>query len=284
MPTPMDKPRLPAYPASMAGLAQIKTFIRDALPARWQVPVKYRYLKACGGLEPELALLPLLIGRGERALDVGANYGTYALTLAGLGATVDLFEPNPAIAAVLRAWAQHRRGVTVHGLALSDQSGMAELVIPADAGGTEHDSSASIAPGFAATGRRVQVPMAPLDSLEITDAALIKIDVEGHEAAVLAGARQTIAASQPALIVEIEQRHIARPMAEVLGEIAAMGYRGCFLCDGVLLPLERFDPALHQSAARFAGQSGTYCNNFIFLATSRIAAGRYAALLERIAA
>lgn len=278
----MDKLSGPAYLAAMVGLAQIKTFVRDRLPARWQVPVKYRYLRATGGLEPELELLPLLIGPGERALDVGANYGTYALTLAGLGSRVDVFEPNPAIAAVLSAWALGQDRVTIHALALSDRAGTAELVIPADASGTEHDSSASIAPGFAASGRRVTVPMATLDSLNISNAALIKIDVEGHEAAVLAGAQATIAASRPALIVEIEQRHISGPIAAALGAILALGYRGCFLCDGALLPLDRFDPALHQSAAAFAGTAGPYCNNFIFVADERAARGDYTGLLERL--
>ena len=266
----------------MAGLAQIKSLVRDALPARWQVPIKYRYLKARGLLEPELDLLALLIGPGERALDVGANYGTYALTLARLGAQVELFEPNPAIARALTAWASHQRGVTVHGVALSDRVGSADLLIPADTSGTEHDSSASIAPGFTATGRRVTVPTMPLDSLDPGPVALIKIDVEGHEAAVLAGACQTIARHRPALIVEIEQRHIARPIGEALSEIEAMGYRGCFLCDGALLPLDQFDPAEHQGEARFSGQSGTYCNNFIFIANDRVAEGHYAALLVQI--
>lgn len=263
----------------MRGVAQIKSMLRDRLPARWQVPVKHLFLKATGGLEAELALLPLLIAPGERALDIGANYGTYALTLARLGARVDLFEPNPAIAAVLAAWAHGRTGVAVHALALSDRAGMAELVIPGE-GGIEHDSSAAIAGGAVASGRRVAVPLAPLDSLAIRDAALIKIDVEGHEDAVLRGAAATIAASSPALIVEIEQRHIARPIAEAFADILQQGYRGWFLCGGALLPLDRFDADRHQC---FGEPSVPYCNNFIFLAEARIARGDYARLLARVA-
>lgn len=263
----------------MRPIAQIKGMVRDLLPARWQVPIKHLYLKAAGGLEPELGLLPLLIRPGERALDIGANYGTYALSLVRLGARVDLFEPNPAIAAVLAAWAQGKTGVEVHALALSDRSGTADLVIPGE-GGVEHDSSAAIAGGAVASGRRVEVPLAPLDSLEITDAALIKIDVEGHEAAVLRGARATIAASSPALIVEIEQRHIARPIAAAFDDVLAQGYRGWFLCDGALPPLARFDAAQHQ---RFGEPDRAYCNNFIFLAEPRIARGDYAAFLARVA-
>ncbi|MCL9998120.1 MAG: FkbM family methyltransferase [Erythrobacter sp.] len=250
------------------------------LPARWQVPAKHLFLKMAGGLEAELSLLPQLIRPGERALDIGANYGTYALTLARLGARVDLFEPNPAIAAVLAAWAKGRSGVTVHALALSDREGTAELVIPGE-GGVEHDSSAALAGGAVAQGRRVSVPLAPLDSMGITDAALIKIDVEGHEAAVLRGAAATIAASSPALIVEIEQRHIARPISEAFAEVQAMGYRGWFLCSGALLPLEAFDASQHQD---FAARGRPYCNNFIFLAESRIARGEYAGVLARGAA
>lgn len=253
--------------------------VRDLLPARWQVPAKHLFLKASGGLEPELGLLPQLIAPGERALDIGANYGTYALTLTRLGARVDLFEPNPAIAAVLAAWAEGRPGVAVHPFALSDRDGTAELVIPGE-GGVEHDSSAALAGGAVAQGRRVTVPLIPLDSLGITDAALIKIDVEGHEAAVLRGAGATIAASSPALILEIEQRHIARPIADIFAEVLAHRYRGWFLCDGALLPLESFDPALHQA---FADRTRPYCNNFIFLAEARTTRGEYADLLAKAA-
>jgi FkbM family methyltransferase len=264
----------------MRAIAQIKGMVRDLLPARWQVPIKHLYLKAAGGLEPELGLLPLLIRQGERALDIGANYGTYALTLARLGARVDLFEPNPAIAAVLADWARGKTGLAVHALALSDCSGTADLVIPGD-GSVEHDSSAALAGGAIASGRRVAVPLAPLDSLEITDAALIKIDVEGHEDAVLRGAEATIDASSPALIVEIEQRHINRPIIAAIDDVLAQGYRGWFLCDSALQPLARFDPAEHQ---RFGEPGRPYCNNFIFLAEARIARGDYAAFLARVAA
>jgi len=263
----------------MRALAQIKGLVRDRLPARWQVPAKHLFLRLAGGLEPELALLPQLIRPGERALDIGANYGTYALTLARHDARVDLFEPNPAIAAVLAAWAKGRIGVAVHALALSDRTGTAELVIPGE-GGVEHDSSAALAGGAVAQGRRVEVPLAPLDSMGITDAALIKIDVEGHEDAVLRGAAATIAASHPALIVEIEQRHIARPISEAFAEVQAMGYRGWFLRGGALLPLAAFDAGQHQ---RFGEAGQPYCNNFIFLAESRVAKGDYASFLARAA-
>ena len=45
-----------------------------------------------------------------------------------------------------------------------------------------------------------------------------------------------------------------------------------------LLPLARLDAAEHQ---RFGAAGRPYCNNFIFLAESRIARGDYARLLAR---
>ena len=170
--------------------------------------------------------------------------------------------------------------MAVHAFALSDRSGTADLVIPGDSG-VEHDSSAALAGGAVASGRRVEVPLSPLDSLGIRDAALIKIDVEGHEDAVLRGAAATIAASNPALIVEIEQRHINRPIAAAFDDVLAQGYRGWFLCDGALLPLARFDLAQHQ---QFGEPTRPYCNNFIFLAEARIKRGDYHDFLAQVAA
>jgi FkbM family methyltransferase len=261
-----------------------KARIRDALPARIQIPAKYWYLRASSMLEAEMALLPFLAGSGDLALDIGANYGAYTYALARRGVRVALFEPNPGIVAALAAWANARSGISVHGVALSDGPGHADLLIPCDAAGVEHDSSASIGLSSDGLGRRVRVATATLDSFGYRDAALIKIDVEGHEASVIAGARETIASGHPALIVEIEQRHIDRPVGDALAEVLSLGYRGFFLRDGALVGVDRFDPAVHQSAAAFATRGAAYHNNFLFLAEHRLARGDYAALFVRFAA
>src|SRR4029450_12601416 len=54
--------------------------------------------------------------------------------------------------------------------------------------------------------RAIEVPMATLDSSYEGEVGFIKIDVEGHEQAVLDGAVQTIRRCRPRLLVEIDER------------------------------------------------------------------------------
>ncbi|MEG8026090.1 FkbM family methyltransferase [Sphingomonas aurantiaca] len=73
-----------------------------------------------------MSLLPALVSRGDRVIDVGGNRGTYAYRLHALGARVEVFEPNPVCLRVLRDWASHQAAVNVHAVALSASSGTAE--------------------------------------------------------------------------------------------------------------------------------------------------------------
>ncbi len=226
-----------------------------------------------------MRLLRALVPAGARAIDVGGNYGAYAYALHRLGARVEVFEPNPMCLAALRAWAAGRDTVRVHDCALSAVDGVADLAIPVDGDGVEHDAAASIEPITEGASRAVSVALRRLDSFGITDAALLKIDVEGHEAAVLEGALATIAASAPAMLIEIEQRHRAQPIAETFERIDSLGYEGYFLKDRVLTPIADFRPAVHQSLAALGNPDADYCNNFLFLARARVAGGDYRSLL-----
>lgn len=262
-------------------MRDLKGYFRDLLPPAAQVPVKYLYGRLRHDLEPEMALLPKLVARGDRVIDVGGNRGTYAYRLRQLGARVEVFEPNPVCLRVLAPWAARQEAVTVHAVALSAGEGEAELAIPVDANGVEHDASASIEHGHDTDVRLQTVPIRTLDSFGVRDAVLIKIDVEGHEQSVVAGAQATIAASMPALLIEIEQRHLDHPIAQAFAQVECLGYRGFFLVDGTLRPLADFDPAKHQAIADFEGKQRGYYNNFLFLAERALASGAYRDLTRR---
>lgn len=258
----------------------LKTRARDLLPMRCQVPAKYWYGRLNGALEAEMALLGSLVKRDDRVVDVGGNRGIYAYQLWRLGARVEVFEPNPVCLSVLGAWVAGKAAVRVHAVALSSGSGQAHLHIPIDASGIEHDASASIENEGFAHARDQLVPINTLDSYRFEGVSLIKIDVEGHERSVIEGAAATIASSKPALLVEIEQRHIDRPIGEVFQAICGMGYRGFFMMSGRLTPLERFEAARHQTMDNFGGPKSAYINNFLFLHEDRIAAGAYGAVFK----
>ena len=73
-----------------------------------------------------------------------------------------------------------------------------------------------------------KVEVRTLDSFGFTDVDLIKIDVEGHEYSVLEGSLLTIQRCKPILLIEIEQRHISRPIKEVFSLVMNQGYDGLF--------------------------------------------------------
>ena len=83
----------------------LKSQIRDLLPMRYQVPAKYWFGWFRGALEEEMKILPLVIRRHDRVIDVGGNRGVYAYRLSRLGARVEVFEPNPICLDVLSSWA-----------------------------------------------------------------------------------------------------------------------------------------------------------------------------------
>jgi len=261
-------------------MKHMKVLVRDRLPKRYQVPAKYWYGVARGTAEAELGLLGKLIGPGSHAIDIGGNRGLYTYGLWRLGAKVDVFEPNPACLRVLSPWAAGKPGIRVHSVALSSHSGSASLHVPVDEAGIAHDASGSIEHGGFDRAHDQTVTMRTLDSYGFTGIDFIKIDVEGHEYSVIEGAAETCASSQPAMLVEIEQRHNARGIDDVFKKIASLGYDGFFLSSGRLNRLKQFDAAHDQAPDVFGVPNRTYVNNFLFLHGDRIAARDYGDLLN----
>jgi len=255
--------------------SRLKSMARGLLPGRWQVPLKFHANRWLGKHEPEMSLLPFLIEPGDLSVDVGGNRGTYAYLLNRLCGRVEVFEPNPACLKVLQGWARRHRSVTIHPVALSDHPGSTELHVPVDDTGMEHDASGSLELHGFTRSRPQAVALRTLDSYEFDDVCFLKIDVEGHETHVLRGASQLLAHSRPTILVEIEQRHLDRPIAEVFKLIHAQGYSGWFLDGTLLRPLSDFDVAADQSIEAFHAGGGRYINNFLFLADEHIVSGRY---------
>lgn len=95
---------------------------------RFAHEVYLRRLERWRIFELEYFLLNLLADPSRTAIDVGANEGIYAGRLSQLCSSVHCFEPNPWVAARLRA--KLRPSVTVHEAAASSRSGIGELRIP----------------------------------------------------------------------------------------------------------------------------------------------------------
>ncbi len=206
--------------------------------------------------EAELKLLPEVVARDKLAIDIGANKGVYTHLLSRLCPRVEAFEPNPKIYRILtRALPAN---ATAHAVALSDREGSAELIVPFFKGGFSNQHASLRAHERNSQAGVVPVETRTLDSYGFTKVGFIKIDVEGGEDAVLAGARETIARERPTLLVEVEARHRGEPLAQSLAQIAALEFDVFFARDGAIRPLADLD-----LARNLAGTPG-YVFNFIF--------------------
>jgi FkbM family methyltransferase len=149
-----------------------------------------------------------LIGFALRAdsccVDVGAHRGAVLheiVRVAPLGRHV-AFEPIPQLAAQLRAAFP---GVQVREAALSDHAGQTSFEhVRGDAEGCSGFVVCTLPPGFPARIERIEVALERLDDVLDPDLppALLKIDVEGAEQQVLAGALATLERARPTVVFE----------------------------------------------------------------------------------
>jgi len=172
----------------------------------------------------ELRLVRRLLAGGGDFVDVGAHVGMYAIAAAaclGDRGRVLACEPNPEARARLveNVALNGCTNVVVSAVAISDRPGEALLHVPQ----TPDPSFSSLGEGRFAEGEPVRVATATLDA-EVEAArltpALVKIDVEGAELAVLAGGRRTLE-HRPALLVEVGPASAAA----VEAELSSLGYR-----------------------------------------------------------
>ena len=220
----------------------------------------------------ELRALSLHLRRGDVAVDVGANKGSHVLWLShAVGPTgrVVAFEPQARLAARLAEVTRRARlgNVEVVPLAVGDKLCTAELYVP----DTHPDPPGASLAKSAVSGEpctTVPVEVTTLDHFlrdETRPIRALKIDVEGHERAVLRGARSILRTHAPLIVMECETRHLAdMSVQDVLAELRELGYGGHFVRRGRLVPLSEFDPAVHQAALGERYWDGRdYCNNFV---------------------
>lgn len=130
----------------------------------------------------------------DTAIDIGGHCGMWTLNMQHHFDYVKGFEPLPIHAFCY--W--QNTGQLPDMFALSNKVGVATM--------NYNDSGNTGNSGFGMPGRPVDVICRPLDDYVAyftdTEVGLIKIDVEGHEAAVLEGGQNLIELHQPVLIVE----------------------------------------------------------------------------------
>jgi FkbM family methyltransferase len=173
------------------------------------------------------------VGPGDWAIDIGANIGVVTGQLAarvGDSGHVWAIEPVPRNIECLRDL-RERNGlkmVRTFGVALGAVDGTVTLRLPPPG----HSGWASVTASWI-DADEITVPVRSLDSLVAEHGsegrlALIKIDVEGYESEVLAGATETLRRFGPLLYVEFNDvilQDAGSSSVELLGRFRDAGYR-----------------------------------------------------------
>ena len=151
----------------------------------------------------EVSFLRKRIRKGV-LFDVGANVGLFTLSMADKIDRAFLFEPNSMAAKRAESnMVQNHLNCEVHAVALSDEVG--EILLE-DRGGVDSTNRTLTDPQTTSFPTR-KVRRTTLDSFleghvySIKNVALVKIDVEGHENAVLRGMQRTLAALRPQIVM-----------------------------------------------------------------------------------
>jgi FkbM family methyltransferase len=196
-----------------------------------------------------------LVSEDGHVLDIGANIGVMTVLLAQQArhGMVHAFEPMPVNFGVLERVVSRSglTNVTTYPWALGATYGTVEMFMPVERSVVLHGLSHVInKEDTEKEGSRAKVPCWRLDDLVERFASglgvtAIKIDVEGYEHAVFAGARQLIASYRPAIYCEIGSNPQRSAIFEMFHEL---NYAIQVQVKGKLVD---FDPAAHSHKWNF---------------------------------
>ncbi len=200
--------------------------------------------------EPEMELLDLLCERHRPGIDVGAKVGMYTYRIRKHSSEVIAFEPIPIFNHILRAVFEGRRG-RIEPYAVSNQRGTAIMRLPYGHDGAPKYGRSTIDRDnrfdakVIARHDEIEVETRRIDDYDLADVGFMKVDVEGHELAVLAGAETTLARHAPSLLIECNDEHQPDAVNRLGAWLDAHEYRTFFVDGRELRPIDEYERELH---------------------------------------
>jgi len=162
-----------------------------------------------GFFEPQsIALVSQYLKPGMIVMDVGANFGYYAIQmskLVGPNGTVHAFEPSSRFRQRLNEHIQlnHCENIIVNNFGLSNAAKVLQL--------QESDDTATLRWWYESASpiRQENIQLKTLDSYvkerKINHVDFIKVDIDGHEPKFVAGATKVLKRLRPAILIEFMQ-------------------------------------------------------------------------------
>jgi hypothetical protein len=187
--------------------------------------------------EDEIKFLRKILQKGEKIIDIGANYGTYTLMMAkavGPEGKIWAFEPASSTAACLRASISQNSltNVVVEQSALSSKPGSARLSLHANS-----ELNSIVKGNESAASEKVLV--VTLDERMVnyhwSGISFMKIDAEGEEENIIAGGKKFFAAESPLIEFEYKAgREVNEGLVEAFGKMGYESYRLVPGLDGLI--------------------------------------------------
>jgi FkbM family methyltransferase len=162
----------------------------------------------------------------KSALDVGAAVGMYTSFWAQKAARVHSFEAVPAVYKQLEKVKERFDNVSTYQLAVGEEVGSTTFYV---------DDKRLSNSGFTdlVGGQPIEVSVTTIDAQLLTNVGFIKVDVEGHELAVLNGGRETIERDRPVCMVEVYPKFNQGPVSATFDWFFDRNYKAFYNIRGV---------------------------------------------------
>jgi FkbM family methyltransferase len=222
-------------------ILEIAGGVRVVTPDSLNLITPYVLYEQQDWFEDEINFLRGLLRPGQHAIDVGANYGVYTLSMAkavGPTGSVWAFEPASSTAAFLAQGIAINEftQVVLEPSALSRQGGTAQLTLNDN---SEVNALARAGDPAAATETvRVVTLDECLQRYGWQDIELLKIDAEGEEANIIEGGRQFLEQLSPLILYEVKAGDALH--LELVAKFTALGFDSYRLVPGLdlLVPFD----------------------------------------------
>lgn len=195
-------------------------------------------LMGMGQYEPEtIRLLPKLVQAGNLCMDIGAQTGFISMHLATLvGSTGHVYALEP----MRDSFDILTKNVSENGF---DNVITAQLLACSDHSGEQHfvqHSGMLIATDGSEAGDVISIRSVRADDVPKGQVSFIKLDVEGHEPAVLKGMPRILTEDRPIILTEVNEfwlRRAGSSGVDYLNQLAELGYVLRRIEDGSLIDL-----------------------------------------------
>ena len=164
--------------------------------------------------------------QGKCLVDVGASVGLWAIYAAKKGAEVYAFEPCPTAYNLLAKRALNYPKLHAYPYALGDFETTQKMsILSYDIGAVMNRK-----PAQRNGAKIIDQTVHTLDSLNIENVGVLKIDTEGYEVPILRGGKKTIQKTQPLLIIEVHketgqaEKTFQAELSRIQNQLKAIGY------------------------------------------------------------